>query len=83
MEDYWAGWDVSESARQMCNPMLFFISLCPLTSFSIGFHRTENDSEEEAEEEIPLLSEEEMNKLGSKLIKAEIMGNTVSFKMFY
>ncbi|XP_054884518.1 CWF19-like protein 2 isoform X2 [Poeciliopsis prolifica] len=40
--------------------------------------RTENDSEEEeAEEEIPLLSEEEMNKLGSKLIKAEIMGNTV------
>ncbi|PWA20497.1 hypothetical protein CCH79_00003742, partial [Gambusia affinis] len=38
--------------------------------------RTENDSEEEAEEEIPLLSEEEMNKLGSKLIKAEIMGNT-------
>ncbi|KAM4742491.1 CWF19-like protein 2 [Anableps anableps] len=39
--------------------------------------RIESDSEEEeAEEEIPLLSEEEMNKLGSKLIKAEIMGNT-------
>ncbi|KAM9733173.1 CWF19-like protein 2 isoform 1-T1 [Menidia menidia] len=40
--------------------------------------RTESESEEdeEEEEEIPLLSEEEMNKLGSKLIKAEIMGNT-------
>ncbi|XP_015244822.1 PREDICTED: CWF19-like protein 2 [Cyprinodon variegatus] len=37
--------------------------------------RNESESEEE-EEEIPLLSEEEMNKLGSKLIKAEIMGNT-------
>ncbi|XP_041851108.1 CWF19-like protein 2 isoform X2 [Melanotaenia boesemani] len=35
--------------------------------------RTESESEEE--EEIPLLSEEEMNKLGSKLIKAEMMGN--------
>ncbi|XP_037533944.1 CWF19-like protein 2 [Nematolebias whitei] len=41
--------------------------------------RTESESEaeeEEEEEEIPLLSEEEMNKLGSKLIKAEMMGNT-------
>ncbi|XP_047248525.1 CWF19-like protein 2 isoform X2 [Girardinichthys multiradiatus] len=40
--------------------------------------RTESESEEEeeAEKEFPLLSEEEMNKLGSKLIKAEIMGNT-------
>ncbi|KAM9317806.1 CWF19-like protein 2 [Pholidichthys leucotaenia] len=38
--------------------------------------RTESESEEEEEEEAPLLSEDEMNKLGSKLIKAEIMGNT-------
>ncbi|XP_023144699.2 CWF19-like protein 2 [Amphiprion ocellaris] len=39
--------------------------------------RAESESEEEEEEEeIPLLSEEEMNKLGSKLIKAEMMGNT-------
>uniref|UniRef100_A0A1A8HYA1 CWF19-like protein 2 n=1 Tax=Nothobranchius kuhntae TaxID=321403 RepID=A0A1A8HYA1_NOTKU len=37
--------------------------------------RTESESEEE-EEELLLLSEEEMNKLGSKLIKAEMMGNT-------
>ncbi|XP_028276162.1 CWF19-like protein 2 [Parambassis ranga] len=37
---------------------------------------TESESGEEEEEEVPLLSEEEMNKLGSKLIKAEIMGNT-------
>lgn len=36
-----------------------------------------SDSEEE-EEELPLMSEEEMNKLGAKLVKAEIMGNTVS-----
>ncbi|KAI4815861.1 hypothetical protein KUCAC02_005988 [Chaenocephalus aceratus] len=34
-----------------------------------------SDSEEE-EEELPLMSEEEMNKLGAKLVKAEIMGNT-------
>lgn len=26
---------------------------------------------------IPLLSEEEMNKLGAKLVKAELLGNTV------
>uniref|UniRef100_A0A1A7WB14 CWF19-like protein 2 n=2 Tax=Iconisemion striatum TaxID=60296 RepID=A0A1A7WB14_9TELE len=38
--------------------------------------RTECESEEEEEEEILLLSEEEMNKIGSKLIKAEMMGNT-------
>lgn len=42
--------------------------------------RSESESEseeEEKEEELPLLSEEEMNKLGAKLVKAEIMGNTV------
>lgn len=37
---------------------------------------SESESEEE-EEAVPLLSEEEMNKLGAKLVKAEIMGNTV------
>ncbi|XP_054453040.1 CWF19-like protein 2 [Anoplopoma fimbria] len=37
--------------------------------------RSESESEEE-EEELPLLSEEEMNKLGAKLVKAELMGNT-------
>lgn len=47
-------------------------------SFLISLYRNESESGEE-EEEIPLLSEEEMNKLGSKLIKAEIMGNTVSW----
>uniref|UniRef100_A0A3Q3G0T0 CWF19-like protein 2 n=1 Tax=Labrus bergylta TaxID=56723 RepID=A0A3Q3G0T0_9LABR len=39
------------------------------------FLRSESESEEE-EEQVPLLSEEEMNKLGAKLVKAEIMGNT-------
>ncbi|CAF90454.1 unnamed protein product, partial [Tetraodon nigroviridis] len=38
-------------------------------------HRSESESEVE-EEVIPLLSEEEMNKIGAKLVKAEIMGNT-------
>ncbi|XP_029027313.1 CWF19-like protein 2 [Betta splendens] len=37
--------------------------------------RSESGSESE-EEEAPLLSEEEMNKLGAKLVKAEIMGCT-------
>jgi hypothetical protein len=36
-------------------------------------------SEESEEEELPLLTDEEMNKLGAKLVKAEIMGNTVSW----
>lgn len=36
------------------------------------------------EETIPLLSEEEMNKIGAKLVKAEIMGNTVrSFYLYH
>ncbi|KAM3615710.1 uncharacterized protein V6R79_006567 [Siganus canaliculatus] len=45
---------------------------------AVTTERSESESEEdeEEEEEIPLLSEEEMNKLGAKLVKAEIMGNT-------
>ncbi|XP_059930341.1 CWF19-like protein 2 [Gadus macrocephalus] len=35
-----------------------------------------SSSEESEEEELPLLTDEEMNKLGAKLVKAEIMGNT-------
>ncbi|CAL8350754.1 unnamed protein product [Lota lota] len=35
-----------------------------------------NANEEDEEEELPLLTDEEMNKLGAKLVKAEIMGNT-------
>lgn len=47
--------------------------------FFLHFPRSESDSEEEEEEEeLPLLSEEEMNRLGAKLVKAEIMGNAVS-----
>ncbi|XP_037123869.1 CWF19-like protein 2 [Syngnathus acus] len=36
---------------------------------------SESDGDAE-EEELPLLSEEEMNKLGAKMVKAEILGNT-------
>lgn len=39
------------------------------------YHRSESESE--VEEVIHLLTEEDMNKLGAKLVKAEIMGNTV------
>ncbi|XP_061781391.1 CWF19-like protein 2 [Nerophis lumbriciformis] len=42
---------------------------------SDGKGRKSSESEEE-EEEVPILSEDEMNKLGAKLVKAEIMGNT-------
>lgn len=50
-----------------------------LTLSSSCLHRSDSESEEEEEEEeLPLLSDEEMNKLGAKLVKAEIMGNTVS-----
>lgn len=58
-----------------------FLPLCfsaPFSLSSVCLPRAESESEEEEEEEeVPLLSEEELNKLGSKLIKAEIMGNTV------
>lgn len=49
-----------------------------------SFSGSESGSEEDAEkeEELPLLSEEEMNKLGAKLVKAEIMGNTVRGLVF-
>lgn len=43
---------------------------------TISSSKSESESEEE-EEQLPLLSEEEMNKLGAKLVKAELMGNTV------
>ncbi|KAG5837086.1 hypothetical protein ANANG_G00235520 [Anguilla anguilla] len=35
-----------------------------------------SESEEEEEEDVQILSDEEMNKLGAKLVKAELMGNT-------
>lgn len=60
-----------------------FSPLCfsaPFSLSSVCLFRAESEGEEEEEEEeeeVPLLSEEELNKLGSKLIKAEIMGNTV------
>ncbi|XP_062329496.1 CWF19-like protein 2 [Osmerus eperlanus] len=46
---------------------------CSLTSSLCPAPRSESESEEE---EVPLLSDEEMNRLGAKLVKAEIMGNT-------
>lgn len=38
----------------------------------------EETKEESEEEEVVLLSEKEMNQLGAKIVRAEIMGNTVS-----
>ncbi|KAL7825460.1 hypothetical protein AOLI_G00326670 [Acnodon oligacanthus] len=35
-----------------------------------------DEDDDEDEEEAPLLTDEEMNKLGAKLVKAELMGNT-------
>ncbi|KAM6933686.1 CWF19-like protein 2 [Xenentodon cancila] len=43
---------------------------------AVSAPQTSVSSSEEEEEEMPLLSEEELNRLGSRLIKAEIMGNT-------
>ncbi|XP_017346471.1 CWF19-like protein 2 isoform X2 [Ictalurus punctatus] len=37
---------------------------------------SESEEEEEEEEEVRILTDEEMNKLGAKLLKAELMGNT-------
>ncbi|XP_036939779.1 CWF19-like protein 2 [Acanthopagrus latus] len=46
------------------------------TAVTTSRSESESEEEEEEEEEVPLMSEEEMNKLGAKLVKAEIMGNT-------
>lgn len=54
-----------------------WLSVFPSNSHLHVYSRSESESEEE-EEEVPLLTEEEMNRLGAKLVKAEIMGNTVS-----
>lgn len=63
-----------------CGKFLFyhltFIQYWNLPFKPLFYHRSESESEVE-EEAVPLLSEEEMNKLGAKLVKAEIMGNTV------
>ncbi len=50
-----------------------------VTYFKTGWvcQSTSSESEEEEEEEV-ILTDEEMNKLGAKLVKAELMGNTVS-----
>lgn len=55
------------------------VFICSSNCAFLVYPRSESESEGEEEEEevIPLLSEEEMNKLGAKLVKAEIMGNTV------
>ncbi|KAJ7995290.1 hypothetical protein DPEC_G00243000 [Dallia pectoralis] len=37
---------------------------------------SDSSSEEDKEEEVPFLTDEEMNKLGARLVKAEILGNT-------
>lgn len=59
-----------------CFGVTFKLCLCLL--------RAETESEEEEEEEeILLLSEEEMNKLGSKMIKAELMGNKVRHLLLF
>lgn len=42
-----------------------------------SYSSSESEEEEEEEEVVKLLTDEEMNKLGAKLVKAEIMGNTV------
>ncbi|XP_053176865.1 CWF19-like protein 2 isoform X2 [Scomber japonicus] len=49
---------------------------CDKAALTASRSESESEEEEEEEEEIPLLSDEEMNKLGAKLVKAEIMGNT-------
>ncbi|KAI1893936.1 hypothetical protein AGOR_G00128780 [Albula goreensis] len=36
----------------------------------------DSEEEDEEEEEVQILSDEELNKLGAKLVKAELMGNT-------
>ncbi|KAJ8256776.1 hypothetical protein COCON_G00189280 [Conger conger] len=37
---------------------------------------SESEEEEEEEEDVPILTDEEMNKLGARLVKAELLGNT-------
>uniref|UniRef100_A0A8D3BXS2 CWF19-like protein 2 n=1 Tax=Scophthalmus maximus TaxID=52904 RepID=A0A8D3BXS2_SCOMX len=62
--------DESDESALMLRPLNFFLS------------SIESEDEEEEEEEVPLLSEEEMNRLASELVKAEIRGKTVSRTSF-
>uniref|UniRef100_A0A4W4DUV3 CWF19-like protein 2 n=1 Tax=Electrophorus electricus TaxID=8005 RepID=A0A4W4DUV3_ELEEL len=44
----------------------------------VSCHSSESEEDDGEEEvEVPLLTDEEMNKLGAKLVKAELMGNVV------
>uniref|UniRef100_A0A8D3E001 CWF19-like protein 2 n=1 Tax=Scophthalmus maximus TaxID=52904 RepID=A0A8D3E001_SCOMX len=67
-----------------CSFPTFFGFALPfkLSCLSLPRSESESEDEEEEEEEVPLLSEEEMNRLASELVKAEIRGKTVSRTSF-
>ncbi|XP_077421825.1 CWF19-like protein 2 isoform X2 [Vanacampus margaritifer] len=52
------------------------LTLAPCDDIAAATTKSSESGSDADEEELPLLSEEEMNKLGAKLVKAEIMGNT-------
>ncbi|XP_045559947.1 CWF19-like protein 2 isoform X1 [Salmo salar] len=60
-----------ESGKTMSTPDQGHSSNRPAVTSS-----SSSDSLSEEEEEVPILTDEEMNKLGARLVKAEIMGNT-------
>uniref|UniRef100_A0A8C8IJK1 CWF19-like protein 2 n=1 Tax=Oncorhynchus tshawytscha TaxID=74940 RepID=A0A8C8IJK1_ONCTS len=52
------------------------LSVVPRSVCGVCVSDSSSDSLSEEEEEVPILTDEEMNKLGARLVKAEIMGNT-------
>ncbi|KAJ8280442.1 hypothetical protein GJAV_G00054610 [Gymnothorax javanicus] len=48
----------------------------PPRSSPVPAHASGSEESEEEEEDVPVLTDEEMNKLGAKLVKAELLGNT-------
>ncbi|XP_038840399.1 CWF19-like protein 2 isoform X2 [Salvelinus namaycush] len=63
-----------ESGKTMSTPDQGHSSNRPAVTSSRS--DSSSDSLSEEEEEVPILTDEEMNKLGARLVKAEIMGNT-------
>ncbi|XP_073674389.1 CWF19-like protein 2 [Garra rufa] len=72
----WRKSSAVQEPKEMPKPQKYIEkSAAPLEESKTTTAVSSSESEEEEEEEV-ILTDEEMNKLGAKLVKAEIMGNT-------
>ncbi|XP_056120109.1 CWF19-like protein 2 [Rhinichthys klamathensis goyatoka] len=71
-----AAWRKSSDSKTTPTPQKHTEKSAALQEESKTTTVSSSESEEEEEEEELILTDEEMNKLGAKLVKAELMGNT-------